>query len=734
MIDLFISLGLGVYYFFFRYVPALGVAPFAFMRGFKFFIVVATVRAACTTWGILSVLFRNVRQVKLFYTVFIINLLVAVWLMIPVLSLSCKCDNYFQCEALQSFAMDGLSLNKKPEPEYFGNDRKVPYEVEPPRDNPWPAPAPPPEPTQEPTTSTTKESTKAKETVSPENKAKESASLDNKAKESASLDNKAKESASLDNKKTNVAEAKDMAEATQNAKAAETATGNAAALMQRTDHAGEEAHDSHDHSDLSLEDLISMGHSRVVSKRRQRNKRVEASLLQMESSDADPKKDDGDAKSEDAKGNPKQDDMKSDASQIEEGNEDIQLKYFKSIGKNKLVSDDGKIGECTTGDGVKKTVKGHWAEDQERMNVLEGLSKEKEKDHDKSFLQTVAKCLANVNSCEGIVWTVQKDDDEEHYHSKACTIIGSTTTQDETEAEIAQQNEGTRSIYLQKRAQKAKELVSNQNVMAQIRRWACKAADPAEKVACHQGLYNSRCRCDATSCRSYTKSDTGSEQGWCYIDNKTLPLCWQESKEVHEDSKKRPFTTEICHQAESYEASCKCKGIGMVPPDDVYVDETLKGDYGSSCAKWNGNENKFKWCFVGWDSPCVDRRRSDPNGEYKAAGLELGQFWSEVACDTEDPNKRIIAAGDRCENLEYAMDSVCLVHLFLSVPMIMVLYNYISNRCGDDIQTVEQFAVESSSDDEDMPAGQTRKSNDSTASFAKATPPVPAFEGATESH
>ena len=726
MIDLFISLGLGVYYFFFRYVPALGVAPFAFMRGFKFFIVVATVRAACTTWGILSVLFRNVRQVKLFYTVFIINLLVAVWLMIPVLSLSCKCDNYFQCEALQSFAMDGLSLNKKPEPEYFGKDRKVPYEVEPPRDNLWPAPPPPPEPTQEPTTSTIKEPTEAKET----------ASLDNKAKETASLDNKAKETASLDNKKTNVAEAKDMAAATQNAKDAETATGNAAALMQRTDHAGEEAHDSRDHSDLSLEDLISMGHSRVVSKRRQRNKRAEASLLQMESSDADPKKDDGDAKSEDAKGKPKQDDMKSDVSRIEEGMEDVQVKYFKSIGKNKLVSDDGKIGECTAGDGVKKTVEGDWAKDQERMNVLEGLSKEKEKDHDKSFLQTVAKCLANVNSCEGIVWTVQKDDDKEHYHSKACTIIGSTTTQDETEAEIAEQKEGTRSIYLQKRAQNAKELVSNQKVMAQIRRWACKAADKAETVACHQGLYNSRCRCEGkSSCRSYTQSDTGSEQGWCYIDNETIESCWKEKKEVYKDSNEKPFTRDICHQADSYAAGCKCKGIGMVPPQGVYVDEDLKDkEYGSSCAKWNGNENKFKWCFVGWDSPCVDRRR-DRNSDFEVDGVEVpGQFWSEVACDTEDPNKRIIAAADRCENLEYAMDSVCLVHLFLSVPMIMVLYNYISNRCGDDIQTVAQFAVESSSDDEDMPAGQTRKSNDSTASFAKATPPVPAFEGATESH
>eukprot|EP00913_Durusdinium_trenchii_P009410 g8844.t1 len=50
--------------------------------------------------------------------------------MIPILSLHCKCDNFYQCEALQSFALDHKSLNRLPQPEHFP-DRKVPYENEP---------------------------------------------------------------------------------------------------------------------------------------------------------------------------------------------------------------------------------------------------------------------------------------------------------------------------------------------------------------------------------------------------------------------------------------------------------------------------------------------------------------------------------------------------------------------------------------------------------------------------
>ncbi|CAJ1426281.1 unnamed protein product [Effrenium voratum] len=132
LVDFGISAGLGAYFFFFRYVSSLGWVPIRIMNNFKFYIFIAGVRALCTLWGMYSVLVRDVKSVKLFYSVFMLNLLVAVWLMIPLLSLNCTCSqDYYQCEALQSFALDGLSLNKWPEPEGFGKNRRVEYKMPP---------------------------------------------------------------------------------------------------------------------------------------------------------------------------------------------------------------------------------------------------------------------------------------------------------------------------------------------------------------------------------------------------------------------------------------------------------------------------------------------------------------------------------------------------------------------------------------------------------------------------
>lgn len=288
-IDLLISLGLGVYYFFFRYVSSLGLNALSVMSSFKFYIFVAGFRAACSIWGILSVLFRNVRQVKLFYSIFILNLFVAVWLMIPILSLHCRCDNYYQCQALQSFALDGKALNKWPEPAHF-EDRKVPYEEEPSTANEL-IDHPEIESTAKTTTASTtstSESTTASEKKEPETVKQEDPGLRNQNLVAGVASTEAPKPAELAEVKatapapapegTNVQAAKDLAEQTQQAQQGQQGQQGQQALLQRGEmQASEELKKKvpHDHSDLSLEDLISMGHSRVVSKRRQRHRNVE---------------------------------------------------------------------------------------------------------------------------------------------------------------------------------------------------------------------------------------------------------------------------------------------------------------------------------------------------------------------------------------------------------------------------------------------------------------------------
>lgn len=739
-IDLLISLGLGVYFFFFRYVSSLGLNALSVMSSFKFYIFVAGFRAACSIWGILSVLFRNVRQVKLFYSIFILNLFVAVWLMIPILSLHCRCDNYYQCQALQSFALDGKALNKWPEPAHF-EDRKVPYEEEPSTANEL-IDHPEIESTAKTTTASTtstSESTTASEKKEPETVKQEDPGLRNQNLVAGVASTEAPKPAELAEVKatapapegTNVQAAKDLAEQTQQAQQGQQGQQGQQALLQRGEmQASEELKKKvpHDHSDLSLEDLISMGHSRVVSKRRQRHRNVEASLLQIDSSSgADPEapkaeKTEKTRKTE--KTDEEQKEESKDAMEIRAEKELKVLTYFNPVGNNvKLVSEHGKEGQmCET--KVKDVEM--WKADLNRMDSMMDGKEAEEQDH--SFIASIETCMAE-EACAGIIWQIEQDEEGKHYKSWACTIIGPVSMPNKEMEELY--DGSRRSLYFLKNNAVVKELVSGPQRKAKLISKIFDAKTDDELVEYTHRLYTNMCRCDEKSCRSYTQSQ-GSEMGWCYIDNKTRHLCTAAEKQVFLDSDDKPWSRSICHQAESYDLSCKCSGFGMLPGEGKTLDQDLLAEnpynYGSYCQRWNGEENKFKWCYVGWDSPCVDRRRANPHHKYKDASTFVpAQFWSEIACDADEPNKRLLGAADLCENLEYTADGVCILHLVLSVPMIMVLYNYISNQCGDDIQTVQQFAVESSSDDDEFPAGEGRKSTDSAAN------PAPAFEGAAES-
>eukprot|EP00913_Durusdinium_trenchii_P009409 g8843.t1 len=352
-----------------------------------------------------------------------------------------------------------------------------------------------------------------------------------------------------------------------------------------------------------------------------------------------------------------------------------------------------------------------WKLDISRMHdMMKGEEKaeetldEAEMEYDPSFIATIHSCIAE-EACAGIYWKIQKDpEDEKNYNSSACTLIGPVSTPNKDQEEL---NEADlmQSLFFKKNTAAVKELVGEENrkskLMSKIFNAPWISRDSITDYT-HR-LYMNMCRCDAKSCRSFTQSE-GSELGWCYIDEKTRHFCTASEKQVFEDDQKKLWTRGICHQAENYDLSCKCSGIGMIPPKGLFDldDELLKSEpynYGSYCQKWNGpNANKFNWCYVGWDSPCVDRRKSPniQNPAYKDAEKNVPpQFWSEV----------------------------CMLHLFLSVPMIMVLYNYIANQCGDDIQTIAQFDVMSSSDDED----EGRKST-----FSAAEPAAPAATGAAD--
>lgn len=818
-IDLFISLGLGTYYFLFRYVSSLGWVPLQMMNNFKFYVLVAGIRAACTLWGITSVLRRNVRHVKLYYTVFLLNLLVAVWLMVPILSMDCHCTtNYYQCEALQSFALDGVSLNKIPPPKGHPA-RKVPY-AEPP--------------------SNSVDLSLADAGVKNDSESFASSSSTTAPSTTTAT---AKESASKEDQQA-VDDAKKLAAAAQQPGA----TPHGGALLGLGQ--GLLAAEPGQNEVEMLDDLLSSGHPRLVEKKRRRWKAPSLmqapSLLQLEepSSPGVLPANGQYVQSPAATGQlqqvlPQQQMVQQPAFQGQmvqqpwvqaspnpqgpiSPNQPGQMQYyqqpispntqltpgvqpqmvqvqpvpgqqvspayaqavpanqatvvthatpiaaeatttttgtttpavsedeaaekktkaaydtqgnnFKVLTYFERVSDKNMI-KTESADGVVSCKTEPKQKEQRANNYfqMDELVKGNEVSNLDDNVQEVLRLCVTEESCFGIRWKLEEAKKDELYNSTVCMLTRPASMPNKSPEET---KDGIRTFYLTKDDVASKDYMRDprrrESLIAQI--MASTSTDDA--VDRTKEFYDLRCRCDEKSCRSYTDSD-GREKSWCFLEEKTLHRCHAKGYQVFEDpDTKKKWSRDVCHKADTYEESCRCSDIGMVPSrgSSGVNQELLSGkefQYGSFCEKWQGDQTPAKECFVGWDSPCVDRRVDTTLASlYEDDGIPA-QYWSMVACD-DSKGARLKNASDACENLEYVADVVCLIHLFLSIPMVAVLYNFISNQCGDDFQMESQFAVQSSSSDEDddneeFQAGKGSEKDESEAAGDDAA--VPKFAG-----
>lgn len=317
-------------------------------------------------------------------------------------------------------------------------------------------------------------------------------------------------------------------------------------------------------------------------------------------------------------------------------------------------------------------------------------------------VQEVLRLCVTEESCFGIRWKLEEVKKDELYNSTVCMVTRPASVPNKSPEET---KDGIRTFYLTKNDVASREYMRDprrrESLIAQI--MASTSTDDA--VERTKEFYDLRCRCDEKSCRSYADTE-GREKSWCFLEEKTIHRCHAKGYQVFEDpDTKKKWSRDVCHKADTYEESCRCSDIGMVPSrgSSGVNQELLSGkefQYGSFCEKWQGDQTPAKECFVGWDSPCVDRRVDTTLASlYEDDGIPA-QYWSMVACD-DSKGARLKNASDACENLEYVADVVCLIHLFLSMPMVAVLYNFISNQCGDDFQMESQFAVQSSSSDED---------------------------------
>lgn len=215
-----------------------------------------------------------------------------------------------------------------------------------------------------------------------------------------------------------------------------------------------------------------------------------------------------------------------------------------------------------------------------------------------------------------------------------------------------------------------------------------------------QKCYKQSCRCDPQGCL-YHESPDGNHRFWCYINERSRAACDRDNYEVKLDpSSGKNWTTQICETQ-----GCQCSELGELPKkNDQSVHKTLLVDekglenelqYGSACNKWT-SEDQFQWCWVGWDTTCIERVRPPTPTSYPK-GLQR-QFKSYQACSVNGLAKRREALRSPCENWKIAMETIFGLHLTMTLPMIVILYKLIANRLGDTFKVEEHFAVVS--DDE----------------------------------
>lgn len=159
-------------------------------------------------------------------------------------------------------------------------------------------------------------------------------------------------------------------------------------------------------------------------------------------------------------------------------------------------------------------------------------------------------------------------------------------------------------------------------------------------------------------------------------------------------------------------AGCKCSDQGMhilsdmeemvapgVIPTGLHKGQTT---FGRGCNKWMVGDTK-EWCFVGFDSNCSDRKEYvvDPSYVKRLDSIaEISQFLSSVPCQSQGED----VLGQAETLCRWGRNSILLVLaslVSLPFPMVVIVYLFLRNRCGDLVEWNRQFAVEFSDEDEE---------------------------------
>lgn len=635
LFDCLVSVMYGAYYWYFPRMGLLG----RFFSWYKLYCAVAAYRALCTIGGLFAVLKRDTRLVRSFYGVYIFNLFVLIWLSWPVNVGQCSCElDWYQCEALQSFAEPRkISMNRLPPPEDV-KGRKVPFEQPPPQKEATPPPL-------------MFQHKEHMQRLAAQVRGVAGGVQNVPPTQGAQPSQPMPPSASL------------------GSSTAPPALGGGAGLSKpalQSSMIQEHAHHMHvgktellDHELVSTE-LLAGGFQRLHSKRR--NKQAAQDVAAKRSSYLQ---------------------TSSHASHAD----NLIPRYFK-VYSGVTAQSPPEMPETCYAESLAEIES---QEARQRIDTLRTGSQPHEMS--KVMLKMMYLCLLD-ETCAAISWELQKVSDRS-FRSVLCTLRAPLELGNTEPGKVSSKDFDT--VFVFKDFEEAGRALSSEETKHRMRMLL---EDSSEKEANDfvEAIYRASCRCaDDSSCRNYLDG-----QSWCYIAEDSFYRCKASGFEIFANEEGKFWTPDLCSKANIGCMECSGIGHKPLQENSNVHSSLLlehKTNYGDSCDRWNSND-EWPWCYVGFDSACVDRvpgaiDHTHWNTSYRA------QFWSRLPCDRTKQLERDEKASDYCENMGVAENIVTLTHFLGSFLMLFVLFKWISEHCGDVVKSEDMFAIDFSSDEED---------------------------------
>eukprot|EP00931_Biecheleriopsis_adriatica_P006886 TRINITY_DN10822_c0_g1_i1.p1 TRINITY_DN10822_c0_g1~~TRINITY_DN10822_c0_g1_i1.p1 ORF type:complete len:766 (+),score=156.70 TRINITY_DN10822_c0_g1_i1:122-2419(+) len=696
-VDLFIAVGLVVFYWYFPDVSLLGWI----LTSRWIYLIVGCWHALCTLFGIVAAYRRQISQMKVFYGLFLVNLLLMIWMMIPIIDISCECGNFRQCEVLQGFALDDLNLN----PIHPPDDTKVPdverelgsesqplvsgleenaSETKEEAGNATtqkmvattaaatttPTLATTLAPTTTPTTSTT---------PTPTTTTSSQAAPAQKGKEGQIEMHIEMPLSGQQDKKISLLE-----------------TGQTDNLSTVQHHEGLHSQDDDADSELLSLDEFTGGHQRLVSKRRKRSRSLEVASSQLQ--------------------------VKESVVAEKDGKPDLDVDKLRKYFTARVV--EKHAGAC--GDPVILKGLPNRAASELSKNVMPELSDE---GNNKKILEELASCLLE-EGCGGVLWKFEAGSDAA-VDATLCTVSNSMEQNLTQETSQSSSPKTEVLIYQEKGLKQILPLKRDPEQLRHLWKILTDRLADTQIESMVRSVRKLGCRCNHAGCHPYEEADE-ERKYWCILDDDPVNIqnCRDSEYRIYVSSSGQHWSNDVCEKA-----GCHCSQIGMPPSSEFekkHADSSRLEDgrsrYGSECAKWNGDEDHWEkgWCFVGWESTCADKVRAENDTNR--------QYSSKLPCGREggQQRQRETRASELCMSLAWLGDLVCFTHIFMSLPMCFVLFKFISNRMGDVPEAEDQFAVLSSSEEDEDGEGEDDDKDSQATSENDQTPAKPADDAKPE--